>query len=68
VALLLAAALAGAAFAPLVRGAVGWPDTLRLAAYGAITFATAAAILGATADRGRRWVDKVRLDLGLSGT
>jgi hypothetical protein len=66
VALLLGAALAGGAVAPVLKGAIGSPEALELAAYGAITFATVAAMLGAAADRGRRVIDRVLLDVGLT--
>jgi hypothetical protein len=66
VAFLLGAALAGAVLAPALKGAIGSPDALKLAAYGAITLAMAAAILGAAADRGRRVMDRVLLDVGLA--
>jgi hypothetical protein len=64
VAFLLAAALAGAGLAPVVKGAIGSPDALKLATYGAITFATLAAILGAAAARGRRMIERFLLDVG----
>lgn len=66
VALLVGAALAGAVLVPLLKGAIGSPDALKLAAYGAITCATVAAFLGALADRGRRALGRVLLDIGLS--
>ena len=65
-ALLVGAALAGAVLVPLLKGAIGSPDALKLAAYGAITCATVAALLGALADRGRRTLARVLLDIGLS--
>ena len=66
VACLVAAALAGAALAPFLKGAIGSPDALKLATYGAITFATLAALIGAVADRARRVIGRVLLDVGLS--
>jgi len=66
VASLLAAALAGAALAPFLKGAIGSPDGLKLAAYGAITFAMLAILLGALAGRARRVIDRILLDVGLS--
>lgn len=62
VASLVGAALAGAALVPFLKGAIGSPDALELAAYGAITFAALAALLGAVADRARRVVGRVPLD------
>jgi hypothetical protein len=66
VAILGGAALAGAALAPVLRGAIGSPDALELAAYGAITFAALAALLGAVSDRARRVIGRVLLDINLS--
>jgi hypothetical protein len=51
---LLAAALAGALAGPVLTGTVGTADALKLAAYGAITFGSLAAVMGSLADRGRR--------------
>jgi hypothetical protein len=67
VAFLVAAALAGAVLVPFGKGAIGSPDTLKLAVYGAITVTSVAAILGAAADWGRRWIERVLPDFGLSG-
>jgi hypothetical protein len=63
-ALLLGAALAGATLAPPLKGAESLPDALKLAAYGAITFATFATLVGAAAARARRALARVRLDVG----
>ena len=63
VASLLAAALAGAVAGPVLTGTVGTPDALKLAAYGAITFGSLAAVVGSLADRGRRAIDRFLLDL-----
>jgi MFS-type transporter involved in bile tolerance (Atg22 family) len=65
VASLVVAALAGAALAPFLKGAIGSPDALELAAYGAITFAALAALLGAVAHRARRVIGRVLLGLSL---
>jgi hypothetical protein len=54
VALLLGAALVGALVSPVLTGALGSPDALKLSVYGAITFSVAAALMGAVADRVRR--------------
>jgi hypothetical protein len=51
---LLVAGLAGALAGPVLTGTVGTPDALKLAAYGAVTLASLAAVAGALADRGRR--------------
>jgi hypothetical protein len=66
---LLLAALAGVLAGPLLRSAFGTPDALKLAAYGAVTFAAAGVFLGALADRAARALARVRLDLarGLEG-
>jgi hypothetical protein len=66
VASLVGAALAGAALAPFLKGAIGSPDALKLATYGAISFAALAAVIGAVADRARRAVGRVLLDVGPS--
>ncbi|HXK10913.1 MAG TPA: DUF4184 family protein, partial [Vicinamibacteria bacterium] len=58
VGLVLAGALAGAVAGPLLKGAVGTPDAPKLAAYGAIAFATLAAVAGSLADRARRVMDR----------
>lgn len=62
---LVLAALAGAALAPWLKGAIGTPDALKLAAYGLLTFATFAALLGSAADRARLVVERMRLDVNL---
>jgi hypothetical protein len=66
---LLAAALVGVPAGPLLRNAIATPDALKLAAYGAVTFAAAGVFLGALADRAARALARVRLDLarGLEG-
>ena len=61
---LVAAAVAGAALGPALRGAVGTPDALKLAAYGCVSFASAAALAGAFAERARQALARVRLDVG----
>jgi len=58
---LLVSAVFGMAAAPAIRNAVGTPDALKLAAYGAITFVTLAAIVGSAADRARRAIDRILL-------
>jgi hypothetical protein len=58
--------LAGAALAPFLKGAIGSPDALKLATYGAITFAALAALIGAVADRARRAFGRVLVDVGPS--
>lgn len=63
---LSAVALAGAWLAPLVKGALGTPDALKLAAYGFVSFGAFAAVAGAAADRARLAIDRVMLDVGLS--
>jgi len=63
VGLLLAGALAGAVAGPVLKDAFGTPDALKLAAYGAITFATLASVLGSLADRARRVMGRVFLDV-----
>lgn len=60
---LCVAALVGATAGPLLRDALGTPDALKLAAYGAITFSVAGVLLGALADRTARALDRVRFDL-----
>jgi hypothetical protein len=50
---LLASVLVGAAGGPALRGALGTPDALKLAAYGAITLPCLAVVLGAAACRAR---------------
>ncbi len=60
---LVAAALAGAVLAPVLKGALGTPDAPKLAAYGFLTFAAAAALAGATADRARLVIERMRLDV-----
>jgi hypothetical protein len=60
VALLLGAALFGALAAPVLTGALGSPDALKLSVYGAITFSAAAALVGAAAARLRRALDAAR--------
>jgi len=54
------------ALAPFLKGAIGSLDGLKLAAYGAITFAMLAILLGALAGRARRVIDRILLDVGLS--
>ncbi len=61
---LLAAALAGAVSAPLLKTAVGTADAPKLAAYGAITFSTLAVVVAAAADRARRVIERVLLEVG----
>jgi len=62
----LGAALLGAVAAPVLKDAVGSPDALKLASYGALTFAMTATVLGAAADRARRVIDRVMLEVGLT--
>jgi hypothetical protein len=54
VGMILGAALAGALSSPVLTGALGSPDALKLSVYGAITFSAAAVLVGAVADRVRR--------------
>ena len=61
---LLAAAVAGAVCGPVLKGALGTPDALKLAAYGALSFPAFAALAGAFTDRARLVLDQVRLDVG----
>jgi hypothetical protein len=61
---LFAAALAGAGFGPVLKGALGTPDALKLAAYGSLTFCALASLIGAFADRARLVLNRVRLDVG----
>ena len=61
---LFAAALAGAGFGPVLKGALGTPEALKLAAYGSLSFCALAALVGAFADRARLVLDRVRLDVG----
>lgn len=67
---LLAAAFSGAVLAPVVKGALGSPgaskDALKLAAYGFVSLAAFAALVGATADRARLVIERMRLDVQLS--
>ena len=60
---LAAAALVGAALAPILKGAFDSPDAPKLAAYGAVGGSIAAAVLGAFVDRVRRVLERVRLDV-----
>jgi len=62
--LLLAGALAGAVAGPVLKGTVGSPDALKLAVYGAITFALLTAVVAAAADRARRVIGRVLLEVG----
>jgi hypothetical protein len=66
VALLLGAALVGALVSPVLTGALGSPDALKLSVYGAITFSAAAALMGAGADRVRRALEPA--SAAVSGT
>ena len=64
--LLFACALAGALAGPALKGAMGAPDALKLAAYGAITFSTLGAIVASAANRARRVLGRVLLDVGIA--
>jgi hypothetical protein len=63
-ALLLGAAVLGAVAAPLLKDAVGTPQGVKLAAYGFVTAGAAASVVAALADRARRVIERVRLEVG----
>jgi hypothetical protein len=48
----------------VLKGAVGTADALKLAVYGAITFSSLVAFAAAAADRGRRAIGRVLVDVG----
>jgi hypothetical protein len=61
---LTAAAFLGAMAAPGLRQVTTLGDTIEVAAYGAITFGTSAAVLAAFADRAGRTLHRVMLEVG----